>query len=223
LAGILDDFLAALLVGLRAAGPAAVVRVRLVAINVLLSSACVVRKNIITAYADVYKALGKVILSKVVSNGIALGGSSCVERAGHRSSSVRFVALYVQLGEHTRTLPGDDMDVRCAVDREIDRAVLVVAVGRFDAVGADLLLERAVAMLNEEVPSLLVDLTGVELIASAGIGTLVRLLHRVQKLDGRLIVFGANPRVRQVIDVVMLGDILGMCDTIEEARARMIG
>lgn len=132
------------------------------------------------------------------------------------------MALYEKLGEHTRTLPGEDMDVRCAVDREIDRAVLVVAVGTFDAVGADLLWERAAAVLNEEVPSLLVDLTGVELIASAGIGTLVRLLHRVQKLDGRLVAFGANPRVRQVIDVVMLGDILGMCDTIEEARARVI-
>ena len=133
------------------------------------------------------------------------------------------MALYEKLGDHTRTLPGDDMDVRCAVDREIDRAVVAVVVGAFDAVGADRLWERVVSMLDEEMPSLLVDLTGVELITSAGIGALVRLLHRVQKLGGRLVAFGANPRVRQVIDVVMLGEILGMCDTIDEARARLVG
>jgi len=63
----------------------------------------------------------------------------------------------------------------------------------------------------------------VDLMASAGVGALVRLFHRVQTLGGQMAVFGANERVHDVIEVVQLSQILNVCDTMDEARARLRG
>jgi hypothetical protein len=95
-----------------------------------------------------------------------------------------------------------DMGVRCGVDSERG-AVVATVTGSLHAQGAKTLWASVGPRVAGDTPSLLVDLTGLELITSAGIGTLV------------------IPRVREIIDVVMLGEILGLCDTIEEARARL--
>jgi anti-anti-sigma factor len=114
-----------------------------------------------------------------------------------------------------------EMQVRCETDAEVAGAVALGVTGNLGPAGMDTLWEAVTAELSEASPSLLVDLSGVELITSAGIGTLVRLLHRVQSLDGQMVVFGANPRVYEVIDAVMLAGILKLCDTIDEARERL--
>jgi anti-anti-sigma factor len=112
------------------------------------------------------------------------------------------------------------MGFRCDVDCE-GGAVVATLTGSLHAHGAETLWATVSPRLAEDTPLLLVDLSGLDLITSAGIGTLVRLLQRVQTQGGRMVVFGANQRVREIIDVVMLGEILGLCDTIEEARARL--
>jgi anti-anti-sigma factor len=113
-----------------------------------------------------------------------------------------------------------DMGFRCDVDFE-GGAVVARLTGNLHAHGAKTLWASVSPRLVEDTVSLLVDLSGLELITSAGIGTLVRLLQRTQTQGGRMVVFGAKPRVREIIDVVMLGEILGLCDTVEEARARI--
>jgi len=110
--------------------------------------------------------------------------------------------------------------VRCGVDSERG-AVVATVTGSLHAQGAKTLWASVGPRVAGDTPSLLVDLTGLELITSAGIGTLVRLLQRVQTQGGRMVVFGTIPRVREIIDVVMLGEILGLCDTVEEARSRL--
>jgi len=51
----------------------------------------------------------------------------------------------------------------------------------------------------------------------------VRLHHRVQKLGGKIAIFGVNKRVRSVIEVVMLSEILNLSETLDEARSRVSG
>jgi anti-sigma B factor antagonist len=114
------------------------------------------------------------------------------------------------------------MRVSCQTDSKILTAVVVSPTGNLEAVGANTLWESATTHLSEAKPSLLVDLTGVEIMTSAGIGILVRLFHRVQSLGGGMVVFGANDRVREVIEVVMLTDVFQLCDTLEEARTRLV-
>ena len=113
------------------------------------------------------------------------------------------------------------MTVDCRVDQEAGGIVVASLSGHFDAGGADQVWDAAAALLDEEHPSLLVDMSEVELMTSAGLGALVRLLHRVQKLGGKIAVFGANTRVKDVVEVVMLAEILNLCGTIDEARIRV--
>jgi len=114
------------------------------------------------------------------------------------------------------------MHVSCQTDHEIGTAVVVSPTGNLDASGANTLWDAVTAHLSEATPSLLADLSGVEIMTSAGIGILVRLFHRVQSLGGGLVVFGAGERVREVIEVVMLTDVFQLCDTLAEARQRLV-
>ena len=113
------------------------------------------------------------------------------------------------------------MELQCRPDGELERTVFVELHGSLDVGGAVQLWDRVTPELDAGTPSLLIDMSSVDLITSAGIGALVRLLHRVQSLDGNIALFGANPRVREVIEVVMLAEIFRLSDTIEEARERL--
>jgi serine/threonine-protein kinase RsbW len=113
------------------------------------------------------------------------------------------------------------MELRCEPDGELEGTIVATLEGSLDVLGADELLKRVTPELDATTRSLMIDLTSVSLITSAGIGALVRLLFRVQSLGGRLAVVGPNPRVREVIEVVMLTGILGVSDSVEEARRRL--
>lgn len=113
------------------------------------------------------------------------------------------------------------MELRCQADSELEGTTIVELKGSLDVQGALDLWERVTPELDADRPSLLIDLSSVDLITSAGIGALVRLLHRVQSLDGRIALFGPNQRVREVIKVVMLADIFNLSDTVEEARRHL--
>ena len=113
------------------------------------------------------------------------------------------------------------MELRCEPDAELEGTIVVTLKGNLDVQGAVALWEGATRELDATTTSLLIDLSSVDLITSAGIGALVRLLHRVQSIGGRLAVFGPNARVHEVIEVVMLAAIFGLSETLEEARRRL--
>ena len=113
--------------------------------------------------------------------------------------------------------------VPCAPDAERTDALLAEPSGSLDVAGAARLWEVVSERLDAETPSLLVDLSAVPLVTSAGVGTLVRLLHRVRNLGGSMAVFAASTRIREVLDAVMLTEILRLSQDLEEARARLGG
>ena len=113
------------------------------------------------------------------------------------------------------------MELRCQPDGELEGTIVAVPSGSLDVQGAVVLWEGVTPELDAGTPSLLIDLSSIDLITSAGIGALVRLLHRVQSLGGNLALFGANPRVREVIEVVMLAGILRLSETAGEARQKL--
>jgi anti-sigma B factor antagonist len=72
-----------------------------------------------------------------------------------------------------------------------------------------------------DCPSLLLDLSGVEWVSSAGVGALVRLLTRTQSSGGTMAIYGCGPRVRTVLRICGLEKALNVCETGVEARARL--
>ena len=113
------------------------------------------------------------------------------------------------------------MELRCEPDGELEGTIVAVPRGHLDVQGAVDLWDGVTRQLDTATSSLLIDLSSVDLITSAGIGALVRLLHRVQSLGGRLAVFGPNPRVREVIEVVMLAAVFRLSTTRDEARRKL--
>lgn len=113
------------------------------------------------------------------------------------------------------------MQVECGPDGEVVGATRATLGGLFDQAGAETLWEAASGRLTESAPSLILDLADVTLMTSAGVGVLVRLLHRVERFGGRMALFGAGRRVREVIEVVRLRDVLNLCESVDEARSRV--
>ena len=118
---------------------------------------------------------------------------------------------------------GDGVRAECRADDVMANAVVASVEGLFDESGAATLWEAATPRLDRSTPYLLVDLSGVTRITSAGIGALVRLLHRSQGLGGGLGLFGAGARVREVIEAVRLEQILNLGTSIADARASLGG
>ena len=106
---------------------------------------------------------------------------------------------------------------------ELPTAAEVRPKGYLDALGATLLWETASPLLDAQRNLLLVDLSGVEMLTSAGITALIRLKTHIAPLGGRMALHSPNVNVRKVFRIVGLEGVLGLCDTREAALAALRG
>lgn len=113
------------------------------------------------------------------------------------------------------------MNVTCRADSDNATILLAAASGKLDALGATELWDTLSPQLDERRCHLLLDMSGVSLLTSAGVGTLIRFRHRLQRFGGGVALFGCSPRVLEVIRIVLLEDILLVSPSAAEARSRL--
>jgi anti-anti-sigma factor len=113
------------------------------------------------------------------------------------------------------------MRVTCEADHELTTAWHTHPTGHLDAHGSTHFWEVVADRLTEQRPSLLIDMRKVELLSSAGVGTLIRLMTRVQQLRGSLAIHGCSHRVKAILAVVGVESVLNLRETEDEARARL--
>ena len=80
-------------------------------------------------------------------------------------------------------------------------------------------LQFRTAVQDESGSTLLVDLTEVPYVDSAGLGSLVGALVTLQRANRRLALVGPNQRVRALIQMSNLTDVFPTYPTIQEAQA----
>lgn len=81
-------------------------------------------------------------------------------------------------------------------------------------------LERLVNRLSAQRPARLVlDLQGVDFLASLGVGQLVTLHHAVKAASGRMTLAGAGPDVGRVLQRCRVDTLIPMVATVEAAMA----
>ena len=119
------------------------------------------------------------------------------------------------------TLREATMRVTCAKDPELAKVLLAEPDGMLEAHGASHLWDVVSERLGEDTPSLLMDMSKVKLMTSAGVGTLIRLLTRVRNLGGAVSVYGCSDRNRTILKVVGIEPLVNLCETEEEARERL--
>ena len=67
--------------------------------------------------------------------------------------------------------------------------------------------EKLNPLIEQKLPRVLVDLTGVSYIDSSGIAVLIDAMQRIQAYGGKLALFGIRESVRSVFEIARLDQI----------------
>jgi anti-anti-sigma factor len=113
------------------------------------------------------------------------------------------------------------MKVNFSEEGELERSLVAHLEGTVDVIGAQEIWASISTRVGESAARVLIDFSDVSILTSAGIGTMVRIFTRLKAQGGSLAVFGCDPKVREIFRIVMLEDILQVCDTREEAIQRL--
>jgi anti-anti-sigma factor len=96
----------------------------------------------------------------------------------------------------------------------------VVLVGKLDIAGADK-IDTPLAAVAGARNNIVVDMVGVDFIASIGIRHLVMAAKTVARASRKLVLLGPNPLVTEVLDNAGLLDLLPIVRSEDEARAAL--
>ena len=114
------------------------------------------------------------------------------------------------------------MQLAYEADSEIEGALVVRLGGALEVNGAAQLWTMASEQAGEDARFFLFDLSDVNIVTSAGIGVLVRLLVRLQGFGGAIAIFGCSDKICEVFRVVQLAEILQVSESEAEARRKLI-
>jgi len=106
-------------------------------------------------------------------------------------------------------------------DPTIAGGLVVRLSGNLEINGATQLWDDISNRAGEDSRFFIFDFSDVPIVTSAGIGTLVRFLVRLRGYGGAVAICGCSDKVKEVFGIVMLKGILQVCDSEEEARARL--
>jgi anti-sigma B factor antagonist len=110
-----------------------------------------------------------------------------------------------------RLADGAPGSLQIRVSREGSRAVAELA-GELDAATAPQLREEMLALVADGVRTLVLDMAGLALIDSTGLGVLVGVLKRVLQHGGELQLQAPRQAVRKVLDITGLDRIFTIVD-----------
>ena len=108
------------------------------------------------------------------------------------------------------------------VDINLEKAEgydIMKVVGEVDA-SSSIALDQSIADQVSAGPSdLLVDCTGLNYISSAGLGVFMSYIEEFKNHGTQMVIFGLNPKVANVFEILGLDQLLTIRDSAEEAKA----
>lgn len=113
-------------------------------------------------------------------------------------------------------------DAALALSMEVAGHTQVVHVtGRIDTTTADRFDARLQQAAAPGTTHMVLDITRVTYVSSAGLRSLLTLLKRVKAQGGRLVLAGASHRVVEILDIAGFTDMFTMTATPDEALAQL--
>jgi len=106
-------------------------------------------------------------------------------------------------------------------DPKIADGLVVRLSGNLEINGATQLWDGISTRAGNDTRFFIFDFSDVHIVTSAGIGTLVRLFVRLRGFGGGIAIFGCSDKICEVFEIVMLKDILQICDSEDEAREKL--
>lgn len=95
--------------------------------------------------------------------------------------------------------------------------------GRLDAAAAEKIDLRFTAAVATAPRHALIDMTALEFMGSLGVRMLISVARVLQRRGLKMVIFGANPLVEELIAVVALDELIPVMATEAEARAALAG
>lgn len=114
------------------------------------------------------------------------------------------------------------MRVTCGPDPVNSAIWLVKPSGRLDAHGGTTFQDTVAGKLRPDACRLLVDMSKVEFLSSAGVTVLVRLLTECRRLGGAMSLADCPSHVLTTLKVTTIDRILLVRDTIEDSREALL-
>ena len=96
-------------------------------------------------------------------------------------------------------------------------ATIVSLAGEIDLAHSPRIHRELVHLCDGRPERIILDLTAVGYMDSSGVGTLVEVYRRVQGYGGRLVLAGAQDKVRSIFEIAQLDRIFTFCNTLAEA------
>jgi anti-sigma B factor antagonist len=104
--------------------------------------------------------------------------------------------------------------------RRIDAATSVIEIhGDLTAGSEDALMEAYAQAMEGGTRAVVIDFAGLEYMNSGGIGLLVTLLVRAQRLKQRLLACGLTDHYRQILELTRLDEAISIFENEDEALA----
>jgi len=99
---------------------------------------------------------------------------------------------------------------------------LIVPSGRIDGASAPVLEGELSRAIDEGNRRIVVNLSAVDYMSSAGLRVLLAAMKRLKKADGNLVLCAMKPFVQEVFDLTGFSRIFTICESEEEAT-RLLG
>jgi stage II sporulation protein AA (anti-sigma F factor antagonist) len=103
----------------------------------------------------------------------------------------------------------------------VDNAVIVKAIGKFYSNDAQEVEDGLAGVIGGRMPRLAVDLTEMDYISSAGLRVLLKVAKQVERANGKVVLFGLRPNVREVFSITAFDRIFAIHDDRAGALAAM--
>ncbi|MFI9243833.1 STAS domain-containing protein [Streptomyces sp. NPDC053086] len=100
-----------------------------------------------------------------------------------------------------------------------DRTAVVAVAGDVDLHTASTLRTHALALVEEGVPDLVLDLAGVDFVDSTGLSALITLLHATHEAGGSLRLADVPDRLMRMISMTGISELLPVHATVADALA----
>ena len=102
-------------------------------------------------------------------------------------------------------------------------AVVLIVLGDLDMAGAPSLRQAVVTVVDSGARLVVLDLTAVDFVDSAGLGVVVGALRRLRTHDGDLVVVCPEPRIRRVFEMCDLDRVFALHRDVDAAATAMAG
>ncbi len=80
------------------------------------------------------------------------------------------------------------------------------------------LRDKLLQLIQQRPERIVLDLAGVPYMDSSGIGTMVELKRRLDRIGGKLVLAGLQPRVRSLLEITRLDQFFAIVENTDEAQ-----